>query len=238
MSAFFGVIGFLGFCVTLVILIIFLIKKKPIRMPLILLGVFFVFLVIGLAIPSPEETASEPDTRNIETQTPEPEPEPDPEPELEPEPEPVPEIATEPEPEPEPKPEPKPEEKTTTETSTLSEQAYIAKMVENSTGFGNAMTELGKMLGAFEPTDEWVIYTATWVAAIRMYADDAEKIKPPKKYEAAHDKYLQGTRKFKESMDWLVEGIDEVDVAKINKASALMEEGVKYVEQATTMIIN
>jgi type IV secretory pathway VirB10-like protein len=232
MSAFFGVIGFLGFCVTLVILIIFLIKKKPIRMPLILLGVFFVFLVIGLAIPSPEETASEPDTRNIETQTPEPEPEPELEPEPDPEPEP------EPEPAPEPKPEPKPEEKTTTESSTLSEQAYIAKMVENSTGFGNAMTELGKMLGAFEPTDEWVIYTATWVAAIRMYADDAEKIKPPIKYEAAHDKYLQGTRKFKESMDWLVAGIDEVDVAKINKASALMEEGVKYVEQATAMIIN
>jgi type IV secretory pathway VirB10-like protein len=232
MSAFFGVIGFLGFCVTLVILIIFLIKKKPIRMPLILLGVFFVFLVIGIAIPSPEETASEPDTRNIETQTPEPEPEPELEPEPDPEPEP------EPEPAPEPKPEPKPEEKTTTESSTLSEQAYIAKMVENSTGFGNAMTELGKMLGAFEPTDEWVIYTATWVAAIRMYADDAEKIKPPIKYEAAHDKYLQGTRKFKESMDWLVAGIDEVDVAKINKASALMEEGVKYVEQATAMIIN
>ena len=67
MSALFGVLGIVIFIVGLVLLIVWAIKKKSKKVPLILIVIGIVLFIIGIAIPSPKpvETPSEPKEASV-----------------------------------------------------------------------------------------------------------------------------------------------------------------------------
>jgi colicin import membrane protein len=115
----------------------------------------------------------------------------------------------------------------------LSHFEYVSLLDTNTKGLGAALTEFGGLALEFELTDDWISAAAFQVATIRFYAEEAEKIIPPEKYQDVHSTYLQGTRKIQESMDWFVEGIDELDMEKLDKATELMIEGGDYIDQAS-----
>ena len=117
------------------------------------------------------------------------------------------------------------------------ESNYIPLMFDNSQGIGEALSELGRLSIEFDYTDEWIIAAAAQVATIRYYADEAESIIPPEKYQDVHEVYLKGMKKFKESMDYYVEGVDDLDPEKLDMAGVLMNEGSVYINEATDMLL-
>ncbi len=119
----------------------------------------------------------------------------------------------------------------------VDEENYRSLMQDNAAGFGQALTALGELSGDYEYTDDWNTKAAVQITLIRMYVEEAREIEPPERFKEVHATFLRGMEKYEESMDWLVEGVDELDIDKIEKAAKLMEEGNTYIEQATDKIL-
>lgn len=126
-----------------------------------------------------------------------------------------------------------PSSNTSAPSSTSQETEYKVKLTTNASNIGNALTELGELAQNFQVSDEWVMNAALQVTLIRSYADEAIVMNVPPLYQSTHNLYIKGMEKYKESMDYFVEGVDNVDEKLIEKASVLMSEGAEYIKLAT-----
>lgn len=117
------------------------------------------------------------------------------------------------------------------------EIAYANKISEISFGLSKAFDEIGKATQNFELTDEWIFGISSHIAMIYAYTDEAYKIQAPPRFSEAHVMFLQAMDKYKESMDKLTYGIDNLDAVEIEKASALMVEGSELMTQVTKKFV-
>ncbi len=204
MSVFLGIIGCLGALVSIVFIIINVAKKKPVKVPAILLVIFFVMFVIGLSIPSPETAAPEP-PQVVEEQQ---------------ESEPI-EIASE-----------DPEQEEEPPTEYILEAAYEEFVLSSSADLGLAFETLGPLLTEALFTDEWVLDVALQIAIIQIYCEEILATEAPEKYKETHELYKLGAEKYYQAMDYLTEGIDNIDGGIIELANKYMDEGIYYLLKA------
>jgi hypothetical protein len=128
-------------------------------------------------------------------------------------------------------PEPAPEPETSTETA--AEIAYRLEITNISSELAKAFNGISKASQNYEMTNEWVFEMASHVGMVYAYIDEAYELQAPPKFSEVHTLYLQAMDKYKESMDKLTYGIDNLDAVEIEKANTLMAEGNEFMAEAT-----
>jgi len=137
--------------------------------------------------------------------------------------------------EPVPSPEPEP-----TESYTVAEQEYALEAVAINTEVAEALGELSSTLqddptGVF--TDEDVrMGVIVQMAVVKTGYERIKALTPPARMAPSHEDLLEAMRLYDKSMDNLAAGIDDMDTAKIEKASELMTRGAAKMESATKKI--
>lgn len=107
------------------------------------------------------------------------------------------------------------------------ENAYILKVSQSSERMSKAFGEMDLLQKKPLPilwTNTEVIELAAATLVIENEYDSFSKNEPPEKYQKYHELYLSSLKKHKEAMPILREGIDNLDVDKVNEAGAIMTE--------------
>jgi len=143
-----------------------------------------------------------------------------------------------------PKPTPLPVKQEETEATPKVTPEEAARIAEYSlkasvystdlTNFWNTRAELGEKWPNW--TDDDVVKFAAAGIGIENTYDLFKELTPPKTLDSAHQKLLKGLELWKRSVAIANEGIDNFDADLIKQATALMEEGNKWVNEATKEI--
>ncbi len=127
-----------------------------------------------------------------------------------------------------------PEEPTT--TITASEQAYATAIVEHSSKVSTAMSELSGLASEWQiGDDEWTFNVAIQLTTIRLLYDEAMEIEPPSSMADIHYKYVQAMQHFDTAVDLIIEGVDTLDADLINQATAEINSGTLFINEATRL---
>lgn len=78
-----------------------------------------------------------------------------------------------------------------------------------------------------------MLYIAQILVVLQNSYTEASKLIPPKKFETYHKLFLSALKKYSEATPLIAEGIDNFNNTKISKASKLLSEGAKLMEQST-----
>lgn len=102
---------------------------------------------------------------------------------------------------------------------------------EIATNLGEQMQAVGE-----EPAllfdQEWIITTATFVAAMRVNNDNVRALQPPAPFATVHTFMLQAADHYDVAMDALVEGIDNLEASLIEKMAQELVLGNQAVTDA------
>ncbi|MBE0430052.1 MAG: hypothetical protein IBX61_09325 [Thermoleophilia bacterium] len=131
-----------------------------------------------------------------------------------------------------------PYQQTRTEPKVSSEEkAYRDGVMKISNDVSESLGELGGFVSEnplpFLWTDEEVIKLAMHTVIIEGGYDEAQKLNPPEKFKDVHASFIMALDKFAQSMRIFREGVDNLDVEKLEQATALMNEGSAYMNEAT-----
>ncbi len=116
------------------------------------------------------------------------------------------------------------------------ETEYIDAVSNNSSMLGKAFNEISRLTGEPELTEDWINAMEVQIVNVRFHVNEARQLNPPYRFKKVHAVYLNAMDKYEESVDNLVEGIDETDPDKVNISGNLMVEGSAYVKQAVGML--
>lgn len=117
------------------------------------------------------------------------------------------------------------------------EQEYINHVVTSATEIGKALQKVGGLCQNYNFFDEnWTLEIAVQMGMIQHYCNGVLEKQPPEKFEEPHDLYVRACSYYIMSMDSLATGIDNLDVAEIEKAISYMERGTEFINAASTEI--
>lgn len=120
---------------------------------------------------------------------------------------------------------------------TAAECEFLDAFRQQTGQVGEAMSELASLLGQADLLSEtWRLNMAAQLVTIQLVADDAHTLKPPSSLAAIHNHWLLIAGLFTDMVDSMVEGIDELDVAKIEVANELMVRGAEETRNLTSLI--
>lgn len=125
---------------------------------------------------------------------------------------------------------------------TAEERVYRDSVLEISDSYSQALTLFSEqMLAASEnvallTNEDWVIRTATALVLLSVAGDEVRELEPSQRFEVLNDYLLEAAGHFDQVVISLPEGIDELDVEKINQASEEMLLGQLAIENATAEI--
>ena len=120
---------------------------------------------------------------------------------------------------------------------TASEQTYAIAIGEHSGKVSTAFSELGALMS--EPqigNDEWTIDVAVQLVTIQTLYDEAMEMEPPSSMADIHYKYVQAMQHYDTAVDLVIEGIDALDADLINQATAEIETGNQFLNEATRLV--
>lgn len=117
------------------------------------------------------------------------------------------------------------------------EQEYAKILVQNTSGWGECLTTLGKlfeypMLGS----NQWTGQVAAQIVTMQQLARQAEAITPPAKFKDMHITYMKAVSEFKWVASNLPRAIDNMDVAAINECTTRLQKGNTYIDEAATQL--
>lgn len=121
---------------------------------------------------------------------------------------------------------------------TQDESTYCLILAEQSRQWGELLTNLGELFQNPRLGEEdWTINVAIQIAGMRILADEAMELSPPKRLEEVHELYLQGVTELKWVADNLPSAIDNLDIDLINKCADKITKASEPIEKAANKII-
>lgn len=114
---------------------------------------------------------------------------------------------------------------------------YLDAMLRQSEQLGGVLIEFGLLTEQPEPLSEtWRRDLAVQIAMIKMISEDIRALETPSELANLHNKRLASLGLWEEAMDSLMEGIDELDLAKTEKGFGLMAEAIEEAKGITALI--
>lgn len=116
-------------------------------------------------------------------------------------------------------------------------QIYRQGIIKQIGTLGDAMTAIGELLKNPDVgNDKWRINLALQITFVRVAHEELTKMDVPPEMKEIHEAILDGTSDCNEAMDYIVTGIDNVNIDDIITAQALMVRCGDKMEKPTTMV--
>lgn len=115
-------------------------------------------------------------------------------------------------------------------------ESYFQVVSEKSLEIGEALGTLGDLLQNPETTDEWAINVAMQAAIIRTAHQTLDETTAPAEMSEIHAAVLAATADCSQSMDFLLQGLDNVNLSDIETASDLMLSCVNKLDTPEQLI--
>lgn len=121
---------------------------------------------------------------------------------------------------------------------TNEEQSYISFLRSNANTMDDALEEISTLMIAPQiGVDEWIFNVANQLNIMRFAHDEVSQLNPPTSMAHIHSKYMQAMNNFNDATYLLASGIDNMDVDKIEEATAKMELGAQYIEETADLLV-
>jgi hypothetical protein len=120
------------------------------------------------------------------------------------------------------------------ETSDMSEQEYVAAILEILPIYSDALARLDELSeGANVLDEEWKEDVAEVIAAMLLTGAQVRELEPPEKFADFHAEFVEAANHYDAAAYLMIEGIDEVDADKITKAGEEMRLGEAAIGRAS-----
>ena len=115
--------------------------------------------------------------------------------------------------------------------------AYPHMVAQNAASNGEALGKLGALMSRPKFTsDSWRDDVELQVFIVKTNNAEAKLYDPPPKFAAVHRQYLSVTKLYDEAMDDLIDGIDNFDVAALERGNEKLTRGNELLDEATRMV--
>jgi len=122
--------------------------------------------------------------------------------------------------------------------SASNEGLYRQRISTHSQEVGSTLASLGGLLQSPRLNDdEWRSAVAIQLIKLETLKEEAEAIEVPQKYTEVHGYYLLAMDEFAEVTRQLPKAIDDLDETLLETAMIHLDQGNKYVQQATQLLL-
>ena len=123
--------------------------------------------------------------------------------------------------------------------SSLTENAYVSGMTSHGRNTGNALTELGALMGTPQlGNDSWNQSVAVQIAIVRISNQSIAEMQPPARFSAVHNQIVRAFELLDEALQNLAYGIDHRDLQRVDLAHEQMLESSRLLNQATATLLS
>jgi len=121
----------------------------------------------------------------------------------------------------------------------LEEIAYLIEVVAILDDYTSAFQNVSALMAIVteDPLilldDDWILQMAMQLAAVNVCGFRIGELEPPPRFQLAHQDVIEAAQHFGQATELLAEGVDELNLAKIEKATEEMLLGNECIRRAT-----
>ena len=133
-------------------------------------------------------------------------------------------------------------EPTDTSKLTLAEEAYAAKVAKIGSQYSDAFTAFSTLAAAVSEDasllldEDWKTKIAFVLVTMQSLNEDVRALDPPERFMDVHNYLLEAAEHYDNFINLFSEGIDELDIDKITKATEEVLLGNEAIGQATEKV--
>lgn len=124
-----------------------------------------------------------------------------------------------------------------TATAVRASTAYQDRMLAQAATLGSSFDRFAALMENPRIGNEsWTIQVAAELVTWRSAYSEAQRWSPPAEFRAAHSKYLEALRTYNSASYDIADGIDNLDIARIERANQKILEGNSLIGEATRLL--